>query len=1440
MSRNHDLESSLTYRGIAEVFGQVFEAFVKRGVLWRLADMGIVGDLAQTPEHIAVPAQWGALRLEDLEIAFEKALGDQMDGPLGKVAKDWFKYMSTYSGLGHTAIREYFKSIGLTGDAVRVKALWCPLTLPQRPALDADEARVRAERNQNENAVTFCKMLNMKSTEYGVSKLGYPANADFLLWFSNADMEDGPDYLLVHEYSMRMPNPAKLQGAHGDFSHPSAHLEAIRRHQRCIDMRNVFTDLSVSIDDRAQGNVDGKIISEGLRISDNIGPHLHALSSRDKPLYKICQACSYATEMGKILIGRGYVSGRLRVRSIAITPDGNESLSAIFGQESNNANSVLMSDLGRAYRTAKGIAKRSGTDSPEAYNETLNTVCNALIGKLPLCFRKIGNKLKDGISRRRHVNVSVSEWLASNGTDISKDPNLDKCTRFYNPADMIDLREALSFLPEDGTPEMKALCDHYKDVSDDSVQNIFSRAFKRKSDETSISSGIRNAAIAQDMKLSLRDLHAACVEMGLELAQPGRLNMLALEGNPGIGKTTAVINYLTKGSGAEKGFLFLYLSPRIAINDDVVQKIATGKDGKPTGILAMTTNRDIADSARKKSEENPNEKRHDGAVVIRGVRSKPHVRSNFPILLLDQEEAANLESEYSPKGWAKKRITESQELIYEEHGIGVLRMLAMTTREVLDKSNGNTDINRLAITVAVQAFRKAGMKSTLSALDAMFPLSREESKDGRRFLNHMASLAQRIPRIIVMVDEVTGDGAGAPFVIEVARWLKESFITPLKAHKSEIRKPQFEVSLIVADASLATDTSMTGYLESAGKGQSSRVPAKVMVGKAAENSAFGISAGKCRLKASRPAQTLHVMANSFPAGKLEIIYDIDICPIEMKRDAEGRLQTLREAVGEHDYKNEKKIELAFNKIVKFFEGKCEQFTTNQLIFFAQDKQFLSDLKTRLVNSDFFKWNEIQIVDSIHKEERTMALEESGKESSPVRIWLMTSSGTRGLSFPRANVIIAMIPQFNVTRNLMEISQLIYRGRGSYRAKEANGKICYRSMDGQDRKVVLLFTDYVLHESEDDYVSTDEHDDDMIVQCRSDILHTMNLYTTLALIRGAILTRVLGNSGLKQSMSIIPVGEIGLDESSPMMSQQLHDFVKEVNNIQTRFGVQKDLRVFIDRLKRIEHYITALFFDAHFIGTVDSKDDAVSLANSEDARNLYGLMSDPHLPLLPIAKSRPNIPASTYFDGPYAFEYWKGVDFDEAVRTYCHTAGHKKILWQLIKELEYLIDGKHLEDVPGVANLKNRLFPIERPIRKYYKNFHTLFKNIYYRETEHSVSKKLLSENLWFVFPAATGQLMNYFDCQPNDGNKDIVRPLPEADEWLARLSYAFKQGTPTFPVVTSHTSRPWAGAISMENPIDIDRVYDDRYFMASSELNLLNAMLLHSDERIPRGEETPD
>jgi hypothetical protein len=49
------------------------------------------------------------------------------------------------------------------------------------------------------------------------------------------------------------------------------------------------------------------------------------------------------------------------------------------------------------------------------------------------------------------------------------------------------------------------------------------------------------------------------------------------------------------------------------------------------------------------------------------------------------------------------------------------------------------------------------------------------------------------------------------------------------------------------------------------------------------------------------------------------------------------------------------------------------------------------------------------------------------------------------------------------------------------------------------------------------------------------------------------------------------------------------------------------------------------------------------------------------------------------------------------------------------------------------------------------------------------------------------------------------------------------------PPVARYAEFPWAASIGNADPLKQSLVFDDRYFMASNELNLLNTLLLSEE-----------
>ena len=88
-----------------------------------------------------------------------------------------------------------------------------------------------------------------------------------------------------------------------------------------------------------------------------------------------------------------------------------------------------------------------------------------------------------------------------------------------------------------------------------------------------------------------------------------------------------------------------------------------------------------------------------------------------------------------------------------------------------------------------------------------------------------------MPTIVVMVDELAGDGAGARFVHAVASWLQKEFLAPF-----EDEPCPFTVTLVVSDASLGNEVVLDRYINAG-----DRTPDKVLVSKSSGDMPFRLA-----------------------------------------------------------------------------------------------------------------------------------------------------------------------------------------------------------------------------------------------------------------------------------------------------------------------------------------------------------------------------------------------------------------------------------------------------------------------------------------------------------------------------------------------------------------------------------------------------------------------
>ena len=649
--------SELTFQEKAVLWGQAYEVLVKRGVLACLVEHKLID---MTRPGLAA---WRHAKLLDVSVRLRRELGI-LDSTASEVINSAVQHLAlTAFGAGYTATRAYLDSVFgrfRNRDDLKVRAIWCPLTLPGDSTLE--------ESVREESRGAFASEFGLEGiVDPSWSGKGQPANSDFTLWLSSDGKKE--DFLLVQEYSYSMPSKVE------DFREQGAHLEELLRHRRIVDSRSVFARISAEVD------------AEEFKLAPDIKNFLAALTSQDKPLYKLCQASSYVIGTVNVIRERGALSKCCIGRALAITPNGLESLAARFDPvTASEPRLQLMHEMGRVYRDT---AKASDGDE-NALEAQLTAVFKSVLNGLPATLRKGMRGLRDAPTPGQDYSFTFDEAVSD----------------FANPTDLFALEDAIGL------------------VDDSPALNEYFGGSARRAIGNSMHSMSRDGR-----GLSLRDMHAAAVVAGLECAKAGQLTVLGLEGNPGIGKTTAIRRHLGNG---EEGFFFLYVSPRVVINRDVTQSLARDESGEPTGILTLTTNAMLIAAAEKwhqrQVDEGLDTKRHiDCAVVADGVAAlnKPNASS---LLVLGPSEEETVTAELAGFKLAKNKLSEHEDLVKDRPLMGVLNGMALTAKELLAL---NPTVNRLVLTAALQGFReRTKQKTTIEALSRLFE-NKADSKAGR-------------------------------------------------------------------------------------------------------------------------------------------------------------------------------------------------------------------------------------------------------------------------------------------------------------------------------------------------------------------------------------------------------------------------------------------------------------------------------------------------------------------------------------------------------------------------------------------------------------------------------------------------------------------------------------------------------------------------------------
>ncbi|NEQ84899.1 MAG: helicase, partial [Moorea sp. SIO2I5] len=194
----------------------------------------------------------------------------------------------------------------------------------------------------------------------------------------------------------------------------------------------------------------------------------------------------------------------------------------------------------------------------------------------------------------------------------------------------------------------------------------------------------------------------------------------------------------------------------------------------------------------------------------------------------------------------------------------------------------------------------------------------------------------------------------------------------------------------------------------------------------------------------------------------------------------------------------------------------------------------------------------------------------------VKVVFMTASGSRGLSFPKAKHILVEIPRFQIEHNLMEVIQVIYRGRGQY---QEDGIV--KTLDNQDKELIFYLAERSVY-----YDAEDDQQQQLVIQ--ESVLSLLNI---LLLLKGSVMTRIQGYGQIgRDNFLIIPIGGKSISAVGNRFSAQIGNLIRELKNEYKRKPRHTPLEQVSTRLKQLldqGEFLVKNTAESNYLSLVDS-------------------------------------------------------------------------------------------------------------------------------------------------------------------------------------------------------------------------------------------------------------
>ncbi len=851
-------------------------------------------------------------------------------------------------------------------------------------------------------------------------------------------------------------------------------------------------------------------------------------------------------------------------------------------------------------------------------------------------------------------------------------------------------------------------------------------------------------------ELTLRDAHAELIHKALSSDQ----TYVFLTGNPGIGKTTAIAKFLK--SHIDEGFLLLYVSPRTQVNIDLISKFKPIHEEslRPENIFAITTNSIFI----KENGGQPT------VSYFSNLRQDTFTKKTVNFIPMNSDSKPPKKTTQEQSRFCRKTEDEIEDI--GEKTTGVLNSLCQGIYATISENLSNN----IVATVSIQSLRKTSNGGdTLKHLHKIFKDAYNRSNGVIH--EKMREISQRIKHLFIMIDEVTGDDSGVIFLHGVEKFLKEYDLT----------NPQlgFNTKVIVADASIVEQEVIEQHLS-----QTDPEPDKIYF-RLAKDEVEPLSVKEFKFN-KKPA--IAINANSYPASRLDITYKVFL---ECSEFNEANFKD----------NNKQLIKTVQDSILSDLNSCLEDPKSGQILVYIQDIRRLQELIKKLGESRKFE----QYIDylEIHGDlfdENKSKVEEYKQD---VKVVFMTSSASRGLSFPKAQLILVEIPRFQIERNLMEVIQVIYRARGEY---WENGT--RKTRDDQPKQIIFYLSDRAFYYPQKQGTSLQDYAEEKKLSLAESLL---NIWDILLILKLSIMTRIVGADclGMKKFM-MIPIGGKSVSATGNTFSSQMTNLIRELKK-EHRKNPQKTI------IKDVYTSLTEIFKSADFVLL---KDEEESKESAPQCRSYISLIKD--------FKKKP----SHWYN-----QLDKLLNFGNIETS--HLTGNLLVVPIHGKKLEETYLMKLESQIRQFANqgLVDKMNKISRD-KDYPPNLVSAIKN--------SASKfiKFLNDcnidrSQWFeqnnqnsdqyyavpLFVFMSGELMskNFKWETEEEAEETEFRTL------LSKYVHYLYPTYDTLPIGRKYQEFPFIVFRSYSLEEMREKIYSDRYLLTSNELNILNLILCRDE-----------